>query len=234
MTSDDRTTEPPGYEHFAGPADRAGLVAELLGRDACALVVVDVQNDYCSPTGALGSAGFDLAPLGPMVDVIEKLISTAHDADIPVIYLKNEHSDATDTPAWRRRSKHGMPVCRAGTWGAELYRVVPAPNDTVIAKHRYSGFIDTPLADVLAGWGRTTLVFVGTATNVCVESTARHAAMLDYDVIVVEDGVAATDPAAHRAALENLERFFGHVVPASTVDSAWGRHVGTDVEANLS
>jgi ureidoacrylate peracid hydrolase len=223
-------TQPPGYEHFAGRADRAALVEELIAPRSCVLLVIDVQNDYCNPDGALGSAGFDLSSLDPMVDVIETLIGAAHGAMVPVIYLRNEHSDATDTPAWRRRSKHAMSVCRAGTWGADLYRLVPSADDTVIAKHRYSGFIDSPLGDVLAGWNRTTLVFAGTATNVCVESTARHAAMLDFDVIVVEDGVAATDPEAHRAALDNLERFFGHVVPSSTIEAAWN---GTDLPNGL-
>jgi ureidoacrylate peracid hydrolase len=212
---------PPGYERFATRADRAALVGQLIVPKSCVLLVIDVQNDYCNPEGALGSAGFDLSSLDPMVDVIETLIGAAHGAMVPVIYLKNEHSDATDTSAWRRRSKHAMSVCRAGTWGADLYRLVPSPDDTVIAKHRYSGFIDSPLGDVLAEWDRTTLVFAGTATNVCVESTARHAAMLDFDVVVVEDGVAATDPDAHRAALENLERFFGHVVPSGVIEAAW-------------
>lgn len=230
IPDDGRISDPPGYQRFAGRGDRADLVAELLDPVSCALLAVDVQNDYCSPQGALGSAGFDLTALDPMVDVIEGLVAAAHSAGVPVIYLKNEHSDATDTPAWRRRSKHGMPVCRAGTWGAELYRLVPAATDTVIAKHRYSGFIGTPLVEVLADSARTTLVFVGTATNVCVESTARHAAMLDYDVIVVEDGVAATDPAAHHAALENLERFFGHVVPAATVGDRWNGPTGRSVQ----
>ena len=221
MTSTTPEPQPTGYEHFATRTDRAALVSELIEPKSCVLVVIDVQNDYCSPDGALGSAGFDLSSLDPMVDMIETLIRAAHAATVPVIYLKNEHSDATDTPAWRRRSKHALSVCRAGTWGADLYRLVPSADDTVIAKHRYSGFIDSPLSDVLAGWDRTTLLFVGTATNVCVESTARHAAMLDFDVVVVEDGVAATDPDAHRAALENLERFFGHVVPGDVIEAAW-------------
>ena len=221
MSSPTPDPRPPGYEHFASRADRAALVEELIEPNSCVLLVIDVQNDYCNPDGALGSAGFDLSSLDPMVDVIESLISAAHEAMVPVIYLKNEHSDATDTPAWRRRSKHAMSVCRAGTWGADLYRLVPSPEDTVIAKHRYSAFIDSALSDVLAGWERTTLVFAGTATNVCVESTARHGAMLDFDVVVVEDGVAATDPDAHHATLENLERFFGHVVPSGVIRAAW-------------
>jgi nicotinamidase-related amidase len=56
---------------------------------------------------------------------------------------------------------------------------------------------------------------------VCVDTTARHAAILDFDVVVVSDGVAATDSAAHTASLDNLERFFGHVIPTSDVRDVW-------------
>ena len=211
----------PGYEGFTNASDNSNLIDLLLAHDQAALVVVDVQNDYCHPDGALGLAGFDLSTIDPMCDVIEDLISTARVVEVPVIFLQNIHSDATDTPAWRRKTKHGMANCREGTWGAEFYRVEQTASDRVVVKHRYSGFVGTNLSQVLGAVGRTTLVMTGTATNVCVESTARHACMLDYDVVIVEDGVAATDAAAHSGTLQNLDRFFGHVVASEKVQMVW-------------
>lgn len=211
-------TAAPGYEQFTEGTD---VVRGVLDPSRSALVVIDVQNDYCHPDGALGAAGFDLSTIDPMVDVIEGLMVTARAAGIPVVFLRAEHSEHTDTPAWKRKSKHSLPICREGSWGAEFYRVGPAEGDPVVTKHRYSGFIRTELEQVLGALERSTLVMTGTATNVCVESTARDACMLDYDVVVVSDGVAATDPEAHRGTLQNLDRFFGHVVDSAFVTEAW-------------
>jgi ureidoacrylate peracid hydrolase len=198
-----------------------GIVLEILEPARTALLVVDVQNDYCSPSGALGEAGLSMTSIDPMVDRVEELIATARELEIPIVFFRNEHSEETDTPAWRRRTSHSLSVCKAGTWGADFYRLRPSDRDTEIVKHRYSGFVGTPLEELLHEWGRNTVVIVGTATNVCVDTTARHAAILDFDVVVVSDGVAATDSAAHTASLDNLERFFGHVIPTSDVRDVW-------------
>jgi ureidoacrylate peracid hydrolase len=198
------------------------LVTSLLAIAVSALVVVDLQNDYCHKDGAFAKAGFDLSTIDPMIDVVEELIGGARQSGVPVIFLRNIHSDATDSPAWRRRSRHALTLAREGTWGAEFYRVSPEPGDRIVSKHRYSGFVGTRFAHVLSALGRTTLVFAGTATNVCVESTVRHACMLDYDVVVAADGVAASDPDAHAASLLNMNRLFGNARPSSFILDVWG------------
>lgn len=210
--------ESAGYDLFT---EDDNVVRWILEPSRCALLVVDVQNDYCHPEGALGAAGFDLSAIDRMVDVIEDLSIGARGHGVPVVYLRATHSERTDTGAWRRKSKHSMAMCREGSWGAEFYRVRPQEGDPVVTKHRYSGFIGTNLEQVLRVLQRSTLVLTGTATNVCVESTARDACMLDYDVVVVSDGVADTDFAAHDMSLKNLHRFFGHVVASSHVLAAW-------------
>lgn len=215
-------TDPTSREAiFSDRSKVTGVVVEILEPARTALLVVDVQNDYCSSSGALGEAGLDMSSIDPMVDRIEELMAAARELGIPIVFLRNEHSEETDTPAWRRRTSHSLSVCKAGTWGADFYKIRPSDSDTEIVKHRYSGFVGTPLEGLLREWGRNTVVLLGTATNVCVDTTARHAAMLDFDVVVVSDGVAATDPAAHIASLDNLERFFGHVLPTSDVRDVW-------------
>ncbi|MEX2375204.1 MAG: isochorismatase family cysteine hydrolase [Dehalococcoidia bacterium] len=182
--------------------------------------MVDVQNDYCHPEGVLGHAGLDLTGVTPMRAVITRLRSAAHSAGVPVIFLETIHSDRTDTPAWSRRSPYSESICRDGSWGAEPFEIEPG-DDEVITKHRYSGFVDTRLDVALRSLERSTLVVTGTATNVCVESTVRDARMRDYDVIVVEDGVAAPSLAAHEASLENMRRHFGPVVVSTQIEKLW-------------
>jgi ureidoacrylate peracid hydrolase len=112
-------------------------------------------------------------------------------------------------------------VCREGTWGAEFHRCAPLSDDVVVQKHRYSAFHGTELQHVLRTFGRSTVVLTGTATNVCVESTARDACMLDYEVVVVDDATCASSDAEHAAALFNIRHYFGSVANTASVLSSW-------------
>jgi ureidoacrylate peracid hydrolase len=96
----------------------------------------------------------------------------------------------------------------------------------VVTKHRYSAFVDTSLDLVLRSRGVRTIVVTGTATNVCVESTARHGHMLDYYVVLPADASATPDLPAHEATLHNVRKFFGTVVQADEVGAIWRAATG--------
>jgi ureidoacrylate peracid hydrolase len=104
----------------------------------------------------------------------------------------------------------------------EFYGLAPAQGDVVLPKNRYSAFVGTPLDTMLRANGIKTLVLTGVATNVCVESTARQAYMLDYHVVVPRDLVCGVNQEFHDMALRNIDRYFGQVVDASEVFLAWG------------
>lgn len=197
------------------------LLKTLLDPRSATLVVVDVQNDYCHPDGALGRAGIDLSGVDAMCRSIERLRAAAATSGAGCVLLRTIHSAATDSPAWQRRNSLSRSVCREGTWGAESYGIAPSERDVAVTKHRYSGFCGTSLEDDLRAAGRTTLVLAGTATNVCVESTARDGCMRDFDVVVVEDATVGADEAARAASLENIRRYFGSVVTTGEVVAAW-------------
>lgn len=91
----------------------------------------------------------------------------------------------------------------------------------MIVKHRYSGFAYTPLELALQTLRVTNLLITGTATNVCVEATARDAIMRGYYPVVVEDCVASGQSHLHRSALEDMEEYLGAVVRLSEVREAW-------------
>jgi ureidoacrylate peracid hydrolase len=194
---------------------------EVLVPERCALIIVDMQNDYCHPDGILGSMGLDLSMVDPMCDVVAGLRETAHAQRVPVIFLKTVHTDETDSPTWKRRYAGLGGLCRADTWGADYYRLQPHGEDIVVIKHRYSGFIGTRLEHVLRALSRCTLVFTGGATNVCVESTLRDGFMRDFETLLVQDGTAAPSRAAHEATLANVDRHFGTVCSAEEVQARW-------------
>ncbi|MEW2500391.1 cysteine hydrolase family protein [Amycolatopsis sp. CA-161197] len=195
---------------------------EKLNPAKAAVVVVDVQNDYCHPDGACARRGEDVSAAKEMVPRLQALLAGARAHGVPVVFVQTAHEKATDSAALTARSggRSGV-VCRAGTWGAEPFEVAPLPGETVVLKHRYSGFVNTRLDSVLRTLRAETLVMAGVSTNVCVESTARHGYMLDYHIAFMGDCCAAFTQAEHDAALMNIDKYFGAVMDADQLLSTW-------------
>jgi ureidoacrylate peracid hydrolase len=126
-----------------------------------------------------------------------------------------------------RHQRTGLALehCETGTWGAEFFRVSPRADEVVFTKHRYSAFKDTELNALLRAQRVENLIVAGITSNVCVESTARDAYMLDYHVVFLSDGSATYEATAHEATLANIRRAFGIVAATSEVAEAW-RSVG--------
>ena len=158
-----------------------------------------------------------------MVPTLRELIGSARRAGALVVFVRVSHDETTDSEVrLEHRRERKAPVCVEGTWGVEWYADLhPQPGDVVVTKHRFSAFINTPLDLILRSRGIKTIVLTGTATNVCVESTARDGHMLDYYVVLPEDGAATSDLPAHEATLHNIRRHFGDVVTAAEVRQVW-------------
>lgn len=206
-------------------------LSEMLRRPT-ALVVVDLQNDYCHPEGSFAKRGANLVPGFPeqVCSRLQALLTAARVRDTPTFFIRTEHGPWSNAPSWLERlrgtrSATELPVCAEGGWGAEFFGVLPCARDRIVVKHRYSAFVDTPLPLYLRSAGVETLLITGVATNVCVESTARDAFMRDYRVVTVSDCCAANSIEEHEAALGNLGRYFGLVSDSAAIISAWSGRV---------
>ncbi len=207
----------------------AGPVAQRYGREDAALVLVDVQNDFCHPDGTAARAGFDVTAIDPAVDRLLEVVDAARAVGVPVIFVRTTHDEVVDSPAWRHRTAGGIgpghapapPNCVTGTWGADLYRVAPKEGEPVVTKHRYSAFAGTDLDLILRSLGRRALVFAGYTTNVCVETSLRDGLSHDYLVSIVGDACAAFDAGEHAASLATIARYFGDVTDADTLLATW-------------
>ena len=174
-----------------------------------ALLVIDMQVDY-------SGSGCE-----PVAGVVESLVAAARRAGVPVIWVRTEHSAATDTAVWLSRRSGAERVCRPGTPGIEYYHVRPEPGEPVVTKHRYSAFIGTDLEIRLRAMGVTALTCCGLRTNVCVESTVRDAFQRDIATVVVADGCKSADVSLHEAALRNIRAHFGRVISSGEVLARW-------------
>ena len=198
-------------------------IEERLDVGKAALLVVDVQNDFCHSQGVLGKMGIDISMAQGMAANLQKFIEEARAVSLPVIFIMNEHTRWSDSTTWvTRHSPGAQEICRPGSFGADFYLVQPRPEESIIIKHRYSAFVGTDLDLILRSRSIKNLFVTGVATNVCVESTARHAFMLDYQLVYVEDCLAAASKAEHDASLENMKRYFAALVLNSKdVVEAW-------------
>jgi ureidoacrylate peracid hydrolase len=179
-----------------------------LGKSA--LIVVDMQNDFCHKEGGGSLNGGDVTRHYEIVPNIQLVIDAMHAAARPVIFIKTTHDETTNSAVWtarRRARKHE--ICVTGTWGAEYFGVAPVDGDVEVIKHRYSAFIGTDLDLKLRAMGIEALLFTGVSTNVCVESTMRDGYMLDYYSLLITDGCAAGTAEAHEGTLKNMGRSFG-------------------------
>jgi ureidoacrylate peracid hydrolase len=200
-----------------------------------AVLVIDMQNDFCSPGGGFDRAGIPIGAVRSVIPHIGAVLAAARKSGVQIVYLKMEHQpDLSDLGGQDhpQRIKHafmsvGNPVVapdgREGrvlvkdTWNTEVVpELAPLPGDVVISKNRYSGFYETSLDADLREWGVKDLVFTGCTTSVCVESTLRDAMFRGYRCLLLSD--CAAEPLGadelrsnHEATLLVIEKLFGWI-----------------------
>ncbi len=186
-----------------------------------ALVVVDVQNDFCHKEGIFSKyRKIALGHIERAIESLSVLIEKCRQLNLPIVFIKTEHSAWTDSPSWLTRLEgdgEKMRICPPGNWGSEFYRIKPKESDCIVTKHRFSGFVGTDLDLVLRSRGIKDLLVTGVATNVCVESTARDGFNRDYNIILIEDCCGAFDQGEHDATINNIKKYFGNVATSMSL-----------------
>ncbi len=196
-------------------------LSDKVSRDHAALVVIDMQNDFCDEHGTAGNRGQDLGEVRAMVPTLRSLIANARSGGLPVFFVRCTLTDESMPDNWRDRLGENPFPCLEGSWGADWYGVAPEAGDPVVTKHRFSAFIGTDFDLLLRTRGIQSLILTGTRTNQCVESTARDGFQWGYHIVFVSDCTSTTDPALHQTALATIERSFGQVVTAREIIDAW-------------
>jgi ureidoacrylate peracid hydrolase len=222
----DRVIAKRGREH----------VLEDIEPTKTALVVVDMQNAFMLP-----GVAHALCPMAEkIVPNINRLAAAVRATGGRVIWIKTTFKeDALQN--WStyfemvspEQGKKRIAALIAGSKGHELWPMLAIePSDIIVEKNRFSAFIQgsSNLADVLRGRELDTVLITGTVTNVCCESTARDAMMLNFKTIMVSDGNAAVTDEDHNASLCAFYLTFGDVMTTDTVIG----HLEQNVRKTLS
>ncbi len=200
-----------------------------------ALIVVDMQNDFCSPHGWLASIGVDVEPARRPIEPLRALIPALRSLDVPIVWLNwGNRPDRANLPPnvlhvyspdghapgiGERPRPGGSPTLQAGSWSAAVVdELTVEPTDIRVDKYRMSGFFDTALDGVLRNLDVTTLLFAGVNVDQCVFATLTDAACLGYDCILLKDCCATTSPAyCEDATHYNVRQCFGFVADSKAL-----------------
>lgn len=199
--------------------------AQRLDPRHAALLIVDMQNDFCAVGGYIEAAlGLDAAPCRAAVAPIMALVDVARSAGVPVVWIKADYrSERVPPPMVARLAERGVdaPCCIPGTWGAEFFGVTPAPDEPVFEKHCFSALHETDLDAWLRARRVRTVVLAGVQTNVCIDSTMRDAASRGYYIAIPRDCVASHTPPLHDATLQTAAAVFGDVLDSAVLRDLW-------------
>lgn len=179
-----------------------------------------MQNDFVKQGGFMGKSGKEVSRVLSIVPPLAALLAFCRERDVRRIFVRTLHSRDTWSSNWKARFAGGEdpPHCRANTWGAEIIEELgPQGDEAVVTKHLYSAMLDTDLPVILRSRGIRNLLVTGTQTNVCVDSTVRHAFMMNFVTVTVSDCVGTDEAELHEPTLENLRRYFGYVAHSAEI-----------------
>jgi ureidoacrylate peracid hydrolase len=216
-------------EHIEKITVRDGVPHSVtsLNPGTTALVVIDMQNFYMKEGASsyCPSAQAIVPNANRLADAVRRFGS-------PVLWVRN----VTTAEAFKGWSNHynRMTEKRIGIRRRELakdgdgfqfwHEMDVRDTDRKVEKTRYSAFIPdaSNLEKILGEYGIDTLIFCGVATNVCVESTARDAMMMNYRTVIIEDACAASATEAHEVSLNSLYLNFGDVQTTDQIINVMG------------
>lgn len=212
----------------------------ILAPDHTALLLIDMQNDFCSQEGKFAKAGRDASDIIKIIPKCRELLDAARAAGVMVVHIQQstlpgEQSDTGGWLAFKTRDGKAPTYATVNTWGWEHIEELRPHNDRedgrffepVITKFRPDGFLNTNLDAILRSNGIASVVCCGCTTEGCVLATVMGAAFHDYYTCVAEDAVATSVEGAHEHAIWLMKKRY-LVRSTARIAAAWNSEQNTE------
>ncbi|WP_395358122.1 cysteine hydrolase family protein [Streptomyces sp. YH02] len=193
------------------------------GPDGTALVVVDLQNDFCTGPTALARFGKAPAVLDASVAGCVRAVAGARERGVEVLFVRFVGDPEFQGASWRLRDRAlgKRPKCLEDSWGARFHAVAPAPGERVFTKRAcFDAFLAEGFEEHLAARDVGHLVFAGLYADVCVDSTARTAFQKGFHVTVLTDCTTALH-LPYDAVLRFMRAVYGARTTTAEDPRAW-------------
>ncbi|KAJ5369029.1 uncharacterized protein N7496_008789 [Penicillium cataractarum] len=203
-----------------------------------ALVIIDMQKDFCAPGGYMHYQGYDISAAQALIPQLQHLLQAFRSAGFPVYHTREGHrpdlSTLSSREAYRSRNNAtGLGIGSPGPMGRLLIRgemghdivdeLYPIQGEPIIDKPGRGAFAHTDFELLLRNKNIKNLVIAGVTTDVCVSTTMREANDRGFDCVVLDDGTAAAEPGLHTATMESVKMeggIFGAVAKLDDVVQA--------------
>jgi biuret amidohydrolase len=228
----DMAMPPPAPVRVSLPCEPQHVTVDLR---RTAIIVIDMQNDFCAKGGWVDHLGVDYSPDRAPIAPLQRLLPVLRKAGVPVIWVNwGNRADLANMPPNQIHlykpqgtgvglgdplPDSGAHVLEKDSWAAAVVDdLTQEPHDIKVDKYRISGFWDTPLDSILRNLGTKSILFAGVNTDQCVLHSLTDANFLGYGCILVDDCCATTSPDyCTEATIWNVKKCFGFVTSSNAI-----------------
>ena len=223
--------EPARSYRYNDPEDAD--FSKIIAPEHTALLMIDMQNDFCSPEGKFAQAGRDATEILNIVPACKTLLEAARAAGVFVVHIQQstlpgEQSDNGGWLAFKTRDGKAPTYATVNTWGWQHIQELAPRNDgedgryyePIVPKFRPDGFLNTNLDAILQANRVQSVVCCGCTTEGCVMATVMGAAFHNYYTCVAEDAVATSVDGAHERAIWLMKKRY-LVRPVEKIIACW-------------
>jgi len=184
--------------------------------DHAAILVINVQVDFCSLGGFAAKLGRDILPIRAIIPELKQFLKQARQSGLPVIfcqYIARKGLSPQNIRINRDREEKAR-MCLLDSRGSQLYQILPKEHEQTVKHRYYDAFAATDLKERLDKLGIKTLLIAGVRTELSIDATAKRAISEGFEVVILKDlvGTYAQMQPIQKRLLEVFERYYGYVM----------------------
>jgi ureidoacrylate peracid hydrolase len=193
----------------------------LIKPSETALLIIDMQVDFCSPDGICGKNWGGLSQTTEIIARIKNFKERVEELGILTIFTRYKYHPQKTSPSFNAlMDANGLiPICIEGSQGAELYKLTPTTNDFIIDKYSYDCYAQTQLLEILNSRGIKNVLISGVRTEICIDTSAKRTLAEGMLPIIIKELVATHDSKMeiHNSVLETFKMYHGLVMGSDEI-----------------